>query len=200
MNNGRIVGGYSGNIQDFPYQISMNHYGSHRCGGSIIHRQYVITAAHCTTGVILNALAIRAGSSMRTMGGINVPVSNIVQHPRYNSNTLDFDISIMYLTKQLSFTNGIHAINLPRQGEAIAVGTNTIISGWGDLSESIPSTRQLQYVQVPIMDDYVCKQAYQGYNTITPNMICAGFYRVGGKDACQGDSGGPLSAHGKLYG
>jgi len=200
MNNGRIVGGYSGNIEDFPYQISMNHYGSHRCGGSIIHKQYVITAAHCTVGVILDALSIRAGSSMRAMGGTNVPVSKIVQHPRYNSNTLDFDISIMYLSWNLIFSNSIHAINLPKQGEVLPVGTNTVISGWGDLSETAGSTRQLQFVQVPIIDDATCNVAYKGYNTITANMICAGLYRVGGKDACQGDSGGPLQAYGKLYG
>lgn len=185
MNDGRIVGGYSGNIEDFPYQISMNHYGSHRCGGSIIHKQYVLTAAHCTVGVILNALSIRAGSTMRTMGGINVAVSKIVQHPRYNSNTLDFDISIMYLSWSLIFTNSMYAINLPKQGEVLPVGTNSLISGWGDLSETAGSTRQLQFVQVPIIDDYTCQAAYKGYNVITPNMICAGLYRVGGKDACK---------------
>lgn len=163
----------------------MNHYGSHRCGGSIIHKQYVITAAHCTVGVVVNALAIRAGSSMRTMGGINVPISKIFQHTRYNSNTLDYDISIMYLSYSLVFTNSIYAVNLPKQGEVLPVGTNTIISGWGDLSETAGSTRQLQFVQVPIIDDYTCQEAYRGYNTITANMICAGLYRIGGQDACK---------------
>lgn len=185
MNNGRIVGGYSGNIENFPYQISMNHYGSHRCGGSIVHKNFVLTAAHCTVGVMMNALSVRAGSSMHTTGGVSVSVSKIVQHPRYNSNTLDFDISIMYLSRSLIFTNSLHAINLPHQGEVLAVGTNTLISGWGALSEIAGSTRQLQYVQVPIIDDYTCQAAYRGYNVITRNMICAGVYRVGGKDACK---------------
>lgn len=185
VSHGRIVGGYTANIEDVPYQVSMNHYGSHRCGGSIIHKQYVITAAHCTVGVVLNALAIRAGSSMRTMGGINVSVSKIFQHTRYNSNTLDYDISIMYLSWNLVFTNSIHAVNLPKQGEVLAVGTNALISGWGDLSETAGSTRQLQFVQVPIIDSYTCQDAYKGYNTITANMMCAGLYRVGGQDACK---------------
>ncbi|KAJ6632927.1 Trypsin-7 [Pseudolycoriella hygida] len=200
MNEGRIVGGFRGNIEDFPYQVSMNHYGSHRCGASIIHKQYVLTAAHCTTGVIINALSIRAGSSLRSMGGINVSVGRVVPHPRYNSNTLDFDIAIMYLSWSLSFTNSMYPVNLPRQGEVIPVGTNTLISGWGELSETGGSTQQLQYVQVPIIDDHTCQEAYGRYNTITPNMICAGLHRKGGKDACQGDSGGPMVAHGKLFG
>lgn len=188
MTDGRIVGGHHGNIEDIPYQVSMSHYGSHRCGGSIIHKQYVLTAAHCTVGVILNAVSIRAGSSLRAMGGINVAVSKIVQHPRYNSNTLDFDISIMYLSWSLIFTSSMYAINLPKQGEVLPVGTMTLISGWGELSEagsSGGSSRQLQFVQVPIIDDYTCQTAYKGYNTITANMICAGFYRIGGKDACK---------------
>ncbi|KAG4068483.1 hypothetical protein HA402_004824 [Bradysia odoriphaga] len=200
MSDGRIVGGYAGNIENFPYQISMNHYGSHRCGGSIIHKRYVLTAAHCTVGVILNALSIRAGSSLRTSGGINVAVAKIVQHPRFNSHTLDFDISIMYLSWNLIFTSSMHAINLPKQGEVLPVGTNTLISGWGAMSETAGSTRQLQYVQVPIINDNTCQSAYRGYNVITANMICAGLNRIGGKDACQGDSGGPMAAHGKLFG
>lgn len=185
MNNGRIVGGNSGNIENIPYQISMNNYGSHRCGGSIIHQRYVLTAAHCTAGVTLNALSVRAGSSLRASGGINVAVAKIVQHPRFNSNTLDFDISIMFLSWNLIFTSSMHAISLPNQGEVLPVGTNTLISGWGAVNEISGSTSQLQYVQVPIIDDKTCESAYRGYNAITANMICAGLNRIGGKDACK---------------
>ena len=48
---------------------------------------------------------------------------------------------------------------------------------------------ELQFVDVPILSDSVCQQAYG--NIPTNLQVCAGVSQ-GGKDSCQGDSGGPL--------
>lgn len=34
--NNRIVGGFQTSIETFPYQISLQYKGAHRCGGSIV--------------------------------------------------------------------------------------------------------------------------------------------------------------------
>lgn len=44
----KIVGGNVVNIEDIGYQVSLNFYGSHRCGGSILSNKFILTAAHCT--------------------------------------------------------------------------------------------------------------------------------------------------------
>lgn len=42
-----MVGGQDATEGQFPHQISLRRNGSHTCGGSIISRNFVLTAAHC---------------------------------------------------------------------------------------------------------------------------------------------------------
>lgn len=46
---GRIVGGVDATLGQFPHQISLRQSGSHICGGSIISRDVILTAAHCVS-------------------------------------------------------------------------------------------------------------------------------------------------------
>lgn len=43
----RIVGGINANEGQFPHQVSLRRNGSHTCGGSIISKNFILTAAHC---------------------------------------------------------------------------------------------------------------------------------------------------------
>lgn len=43
MLDGRIVGGNDTTIEQYPWQISMTNFGSHRCGGSILTPTKTIT-------------------------------------------------------------------------------------------------------------------------------------------------------------
>ena len=43
----RIVGGQQASEGEFPWQVSLQQYGRHFCGGSLISTKYVMTAAHC---------------------------------------------------------------------------------------------------------------------------------------------------------
>lgn len=50
--DGRIVGGTEMDITDAPYQVSLQRFNRHFCGGSIISNKWVLTAAHCTEYVL----------------------------------------------------------------------------------------------------------------------------------------------------
>jgi hypothetical protein len=69
------------------------------------------------------------------------------------------------------------------------------VSGWGTLSSGGSSPDRLQYVEVPIITNAECQDAYRSEN-ITDGMLCAGYLGQGGADSCQGDSGGPLVVDG----
>ncbi|EEC00633.1 serine-type enodpeptidase, putative [Ixodes scapularis] len=45
--NAQIVGGSDAAPLEFPWQISLRVFGQLICGGSIINKQYILTAAHC---------------------------------------------------------------------------------------------------------------------------------------------------------
>jgi len=59
----------------------------------------------------------------------------------------------------------------------------------GNLASAETIVNNLREVEVPIVSNETCNDAYGGI--ISSNMLCAG-YPEGGKDACLGDSGGPL--------
>lgn len=201
MPDGRIVGGDDTTIEEYPWQISMTSFGSHRCGGSILSPTKIITAAHCVRGVQIPYIGVRAGSSLRTSGGVHILVRRIIEHENYNVPIyFDNDIALMFMESAFTFGAGIQAVALPPQGLVVAHGTASRVSGWGALSQGGPPPDVLQVVTVPIVSNDICGDAYEELNPITDGMICAGDLEAGGRDACQGDSGGPLVVGNVLHG
>ncbi|XP_071451593.1 trypsin delta-like [Hetaerina americana] len=192
--NGKIVGGDPANIHDYPYQLVLLREDLFECGASIISRNYAITAAHCTDGATADVLSVRAGSTYVDREGTIHQVTKIHQHPGFNMNILDDDISLLKVNPPFTFGKGVQPISLPDKNLNVKVGTNADASGWGTLTEGGELPEHLQHVVVQITDQEECSGAY---GSITANMICAGSK---GKDTCQGDSGGPLVEDGKLVG
>ncbi|GJQ74457.1 hypothetical protein Trydic_g21327 [Trypoxylus dichotomus] len=199
MLDGRIVGGTSVNIAQFPYQISLLFNNNHICGAAIVSATWAVSAAHCVVGMTVSNFGVRSGSSIRNSGGNVNSVSRIIAHASYSSSTLDFDIAVLQISGTFALgATGVNTIGLPPAGSRPAAGTNSVVSGWGATSEGGSAANQLQAVTVPIVSQAQCRAAY-GTSAITDRMICAGFPE-GGRDACQGDSGGPLVVGNTLVG
>lgn len=195
--DGRIIGGEPVDIEQYPYQISLQFYGIRLCGGSIISPTFVVTAAHCTNAFIGSTLSVYAGSSYTNNSGILVNVAEVFEHPNFNIDTVDYDISILRLQTELVFSSSINQIELPQLNQEIEVGADAVVTGWGLLSEGGAPAYQLQAVTVQIIGKDVCDNAFPG--AVTNQMVCAGVLE-GGKDSCNGDSGGPLVIGGQLIG
>lgn len=110
-------------------------------------------------------------------------MKRIIQNPKYDKKSVDYDISILELSEKLQYSSSIQPVNLPEFNAKLPEGTESVCTGWGARRENGASSTRLQTVTVPLVSHEVCKDSY-GNNAITDRMICAGFLE-GGKDACQ---------------
>ncbi|KAF8791067.1 trypsin-1-like [Argiope bruennichi] len=205
----RVVGGRDVSEGEIPWQISLQRKSMksgrifHICGGSIISREWVVTAAHCVALALLSNYRVVAATTnlrdenrIKSLNGGDYSVHKVVDvqiHDQYDMFRFRNDIALIRVDPPFQFSNKIQSISLPSPGHT-ATG-HAYASGWGLMQEGVritPST--LQAVELPLLSDAECKQAYG--DNMAETMICAG-YKEGGKSVCQGDSGGPLfQSHG----
>ncbi len=189
-----IVGGTDATIQQFPWQVSLRRFGSHFCGGSIVHPEWIVTAAHCVEDGA-GGVQVVAGETFRT--GNSGQVRSVIggaMFPGYVDPGRGKDIAMLKLSAPLDLGgSSAQAVKIMTPDLADAGFTQptrvATVTGWGALSEFGGSPNRLQRVDVPIIS---LSQAQQAYGSLTTDQLPAGLVGIGGKDACQGDSGGPL--------
>jgi len=185
----QIVGGVKAASNEFPYIASLQDKEGHFCGGSLIRKHWVLTAAHCATPDSTIDRVILGMYDRRDMRHVETNrVKKIFVHPGYSDKTTDWDFALLKLTKDSNYPT----IDLNDQEIPVHEGDNitTTIAGWGVTKESrIELPNVLRKVQLPLITKDLCQKIYP--DQITDRMICAGIDK-GGKDSCQGDSGGPM--------
>ncbi|XP_074657289.1 chymotrypsinogen B-like [Tubulanus polymorphus] len=190
----KIVGGVDALRGEFPWQVGMRNPSGHNfCGGSLLNKNWVVTAAHCVKGKTTSDFTVTLGDHHKTENDHTEQsrsVSRIVMHPDYVSAGQGNDIALLLLETPARYTHFVRPVCRPEAGENF-LNMDCAVTGWGKLEFQGRSPNILQKVFVPIVPRRTCN-LYMGHGSIKECNICAGDLQHGGIDSCQGDSGGPL--------
>uniref|UniRef100_H2ZGI0 Peptidase S1 domain-containing protein n=1 Tax=Ciona savignyi TaxID=51511 RepID=H2ZGI0_CIOSA len=181
----RILGGRTSRDRTWPWVTSLTLPGmKHVCGATLVRPEWLISAAHCFQEEGLGVWKARLGTG--NGGVMEFNVTDVVVHPRYNAEAVDFDIALVKLGGRVRSFNA-EPLCLPTFD--IDPGSYCVIAGWGVTEGLQGGTRKLQEGSVHVIERSTCQRYYPNH-VISDRMMCAG--RGGTVDACSGDSGGPM--------
>src|SRR5262245_56614583 len=100
-----IVGGQLASPAEFPTVVALeNSPGNWFCTGTLIDKDWVLTAAHCVTGETASMVQIRFDHANinDTTGGKVIAVAEIHGNPGFNDNVWDNDIAVIKLAESVT--------------------------------------------------------------------------------------------------
>ena len=222
----RIINGTTTTLAKWPWQVAIYHANAKGmafiCGGSVIEKGWVLSAAHCLDDrdpshyrVLELSDEVPFDYEEPPVTGHLMKVEALDVHPKYDDVRSESDISLLRL-KELARSL---PVTLDVGGDEVhqAAGQPVVVTGWGftrwvkpvydeaghlvkvvdaTTDEQVPVdkfwTPDLKEAELPLVDGAACKQAYVGSGKSIDGRTLCAGYPEGGKDACQGDSGGPL--------
>jgi secreted trypsin-like serine protease len=189
-----IVGGTEVPNGKYPFMA----YVGGVCGGTLIDRDSVLTAAHCFHNQYIPKLIkvqVYIGRTVRSSNQGQMRRAKWVSiHPRYHPTTrVTFDVAVLKLERAVTAIKPIK-LATAKQNYLEKSGRMLTVAGWGQtrLNDTYTPDRMRQ-VRVPVVSDSRAERVLDavwgspGYEP--PFMIAAG---KKGKSSCHGDSGGPL--------
>jgi len=191
---GSIVGGEEAIPNSWPWMVSLSRFYDgvrhrHFCGGSLVTRYHVITAAHCLKNG--RSYQVRLGDHYlvdKTADEQTIAVEKVWRHELFGKKGhRGYDVAVLKLKQPAQLNDKVNTVCLDKI-QNFPAGKQCVVTGWGTTKFGGYGSRRLLQVKLPIRTQQDCLKVYR---KIGDNEFCAGLDE-GGKDSCQGDSGGPF--------
>ncbi|XP_004524624.2 serine protease snake-like [Ceratitis capitata] len=194
---GVIIHGTQAKRNEFPFMAAIGWralFGtnkiSYKCGGVLISRKYVLTAAHCLYHSDEPPIVVRPGGfDLNDTEAEDIEIDQIFEHPGYKHPSVYNDIAILGLKDEYyakSFDNTAPACPWALPLHA----ANVTAIGYGNTQFAGLSSSVLMKTNLTIVSNRECTQYYETDGIIYSQICASDPVRL--SDTCQGDSGGPL--------
>uniref|UniRef100_A0A182KCI6 Peptidase S1 domain-containing protein n=1 Tax=Anopheles christyi TaxID=43041 RepID=A0A182KCI6_9DIPT len=188
----------------WPWHTAIYHWEKTKfeyvCGGSIVDRNTILTAAHClftSRGKIkLDQLSVQVGRNQLSEASARSQehqAEQLIIHPGFNPNSVADDIALIRLATDITMTRYVQPVCLwsLEPNLDLIVGRNGTVVGFG-LTEHDRVSDYLRQAAIGVVDSWTCiesdREVYGA--TLTATMFCAG--GTAGVSVCNGDSGGGM--------
>ncbi|XP_065095740.1 polyserase-2-like [Ochlerotatus camptorhynchus] len=208
---GLIKNGFKSRPGEWPWHVALFHRIAnganfdYQCGGTLVHKYLVVTAAHCVT-LRSSRKRMAPGDILVKVGRFNISeryeeqghdheVDQIVAHRDYKPLTYENDIAILKLKVPVILTPYVQPVCLWKRDDGKVLpkfhGMLGTVVGWG-LTENDTVASTLNKAQMPVVDIYDCLESDRSFfgHLLTARSYCAGF--TNGTGVCNGDSGGGM--------
>jgi uncharacterized protein (TIGR03382 family) len=178
-----ILGGTQAAVGDYPSVVVLE-VGQYLCTGTLIDKEWVLTAAHCLQGISLSSIRVHFNTVdlFRSQGTVRMAAMAIPK-PNFDQRDLGHnDIGLIKLSEPMT---EIAPLPVNLDPDKAPVGIDVTMVGFGATAQGGGGSVGVEYVvnQTSVPCTFAGSDA---------DLLC--FSQTSGKGKCEGDSGGPSFA------